>query len=90
MPESGSGKLQNAKNTRLAKVAPTQSGTTLTTTTTLDSQKKVAELARAERITQNKARQLEQRKQKIHNRVIAGETLTHLEKKFADTNGIEY
>ena len=89
-PPTGSGKLQNTKNTRLIKQNQTQSGTTLTTTTTVDSQKKVAELSRAERIAQNKAKQLEQKKQKLQNKINAGENLTRLEKKFADKNGIEY
>lgn len=89
-PTTGSGKLQNMRNTRIQNRIQSNSGTTITTTTTLDSQKQVTQLARAERIAQNKAKQLEQRKQKIQNRIVAGESLTRLEKKFADANNIDY
>lgn len=87
---TSSGQLQNTRTNRLQNKTQSNSGKTLATTTTVDSQKKVTELARAERIAQNKAKQLEQKKQKIQNKVVAGESLTRLERKFADANNIDY
>ncbi|NRH21215.1 hypothetical protein HOO68_04170 [Candidatus Gracilibacteria bacterium] len=75
--ESGSGKLNQKKQNNI-------SNTTNTTAVTSNNE------SRKERIAKQQAKLLEQKKTKIQKKIAANESLNRLEKKFADTNGIEY
>lgn len=87
-PKSGTGNMDN----RVRRSTPVNSWATVDTTpqkqdTTVS---KIATLARAQRIAENKAKQLELRKERVQKKIAAGERLTQLDKKFADANDIDY
>ena len=69
-----------SRSTRLADQEKQES--TLSNTMTTQS--------RTERIKANTAKVLEQKKVKLQKKITARETLTRLEKKFADSNDIAY
>jgi hypothetical protein len=75
--ESGSWKLNQKKQNNI-------SNATNTTAVTSNNE------SRKERIAKQQAKLLEQKKSKIQKKITANESLNRLEKKFADTNGIEY
>lgn len=85
--DTGTGKVEGRKintltsrSTRLADQEKQES--TLSNAMTTQS--------RTERIKANAAKVLEQKKVKLQKKITAGETLTRLEKKFADNNDIAY
>lgn len=81
---SNTGKQSNQKNG--AKKNQIQKNTSKWTNEEISQNNKT----RAERIVENKAKALETKKVRIQKKISSNESLTRLEKKFADANSIEY